>query len=156
MSSIIIDFEGIENIVSKSKIVADEVQTCKSTIHTISDHSDWNCKERDQVIATIESVKKGYDELANLSDECAAKLLQLKEEVEKFDKLITGRYSDIQTELGDAVSIKPDGITIHAGSAIKEIVSSQPVPICAELDCYSVANALDGIQVCSYSDIGLN
>lgn len=156
MSSIVIDLDGIVDIVNRAKIASDEIQECKGLIHTVSDHNDWNCKERDQVIETIENVKKGYDELANLSEEFATKLLQLKEEFEKFANMLPGRYSDIHTGMGGILSIDSNTSQNNVGDWTKQaMVNLRDVPTSGSLQAYSLANSVNGIQACSYDEVGL-
>ena len=156
MSTITIDFDGIDSIVTLARSAADEIDFCKTVIRGVSEHNDWNCKERDQIIETVEAIKKGYDQLATLSNEFATCLLQLKEDFEKFDKMIPKEYSSVHTQIGSIVSVTPNILDTNAGDLTKNaIVPINAVPISGSLETYSLANALDGIQMCNYSDIGL-
>ena len=156
MSLIMIDLNGVERISTLANSISDELNTCSKIVNTLSDHNDWNCKERDDVIEKTENIKKAFTQLAELSNTFASEMFQLKSEFEQFSSLVPNEIAQTNSSLGQSYSIKSTMADSNVGVNTSAVASGfADIPVNGGMENYALASVTQPISACSYESVDL-
>ena len=97
-----VETESLDAIVCCLRKASDEVNSCVTTLKSVTSHNDWTCKEREQINQVLEDVKHKSNSFAREYEEYAVRVKQdsdiyndlVKEEI-KSGMVVDSKISEL-------------------------------------------------------------
>lgn len=112
-----IDTQIMNDIAEISSQISTLITDAHALLAPVTEHDDWNCKERDIINERLMAVKKAGTALDETSVMLAAAFRDISERFMQMEKSIPFDLSGTVSEIGNVLSEPYSSYTSNAGSA---------------------------------------
>lgn len=150
-----IDTEKMNEMAMLAQSVNSELDMCSSFLHSIVEHNDWNCKERDIINDGILSVKKNAATLKETLDDFSLVLKRVAGLFDTFEASIPNQYQYIDSLLGTSYAVACEKTSMLTGDIASDITTemAQTVRVSGGLENNVLGNLDKPIQMCNFEDL---
>lgn len=153
--TISVDTEKIKLMSSLIQNANSEIDECVANLSFVTEHNDWNCKERDLINEGILEVKKDAAILQESIDYFAAIMKRIADMFDEFESAIPNKYQKIDAYLGTTLSIPCEESSVGAFTVSMELKDqiSSGVHMSGGLENNAIGNLTNPIHVCNFDDV---
>ncbi len=149
-----IDIEILSQIAAKVNLANQLIEKCEVQLKSITEHNEWNCKERDFINEVANEIKAKSSYLRQDFNGFVYSVNSAAEHFSDAKSTILQLIRKVDISVGKTWGIESK-TTVGVGSGVSSKITSvcNSLKVDNALDNYTVANITNGISICNFNTL---
>ena len=117
MDNISIDTSIMQQMANIALRARTAMEDAVKSANTVTEHNDWNCKERDAINESVVNVKKNNNIVNENLSLFSSKINELAEKFNEFDASLKSDFSEFDESVGNMLAIENTNIATNTTAA---------------------------------------
>lgn len=150
-----VDTEKMNSMASLAQRINAEIDLCITALLPVVQHSDWNCRERDEINDGIATIRKNATVLQENIDTFSSRLKYVASLFDEYEASLPNQYQQISTLLGNSFSAPCAGTTVASGAVTAGVSAAmaENVRVSGGLENNALGNLTNPIQLCKFEEV---
>ena len=145
-----IDTDVLKQLASAAQLSNQNMIAALQKINTITDHNDWNCKERKTINQRMLSNKSLAQKLSAATEEFTANMNKMVARFDDFKAEAPKAFANLESLLAKKMSIRTPFVAGSINIPLSSISADKAVNTTNRLDNYILNNISETIKICNF------
>ncbi len=146
-----IDTDILRQLSSAAQLSNQNMVAALQKINTITDHSDWNCRERKSINEKMLSNKALAQKLTSATEEFTSSMNSMVARFDDFKTEAPKAFANLESLLAKKMSIKTPSAVNRVISPAVAISSDKTIKATSRFDNYISNNLSESIKICRFN-----